>query len=191
MYDDVIETGDDPADRSTAPSPGCCRSRGECVREVQSVGHQQRRGVVEAVTGDAHGGVEAVDAVEAHDLVAGLSDGGLDGARERRRPSEQEHRLARSQHTLDLGERARVERGRPCEQQRRALGRGERRAASASGKVSARASTTALAVPTPGKLDCEIAFAVSMRSAPEMRVIVLLDGLTTIGAVMFVLGFEK
>ncbi len=64
--------------------------------------------------------------------------------------------------------------------------------ASASGKVSARASTTALAVPTPGKLDCEIAFAVSMRSAPEMRVIVLLDGLTTIGeAVMFVLGFEK
>jgi len=63
--------------------------------------------------------------------------------------------------------------------------------ASASGKVSARASTTALAVPTPGKLDCEIAFAVSMRSGPEMRVIVLVDGLTTIGGVTFVLGFEK
>ena len=117
---------------------------------------------------------------------------GLDRAGERRIASEQEHRLARGQHTLDLGERPRVERRRPCEQERRALRGCERRARQHVGERVGPSEHDRTGGADSGEARLRDRVCGVDAVSPEMRVIVLLDGLTTIGeAVMFVLGFEK
>ena len=192
MYEEVIATGCSGRERRLPVRLSGGGARGEHVSgKFRPSATNSVAGLLEP-SRDANRGVEPIDAVEAHDLVAGLGDGGLDRARESGSPSEQEHRLARGQHPLDLGECSWVERGRPREQSGAATHGRERRAHERVRKGVGSCERHYARGADPGEARLGDPFAVSMRSAPEIRVIVLLDGLTTIGdPVMFVLGFEK